>query len=154
MKVGEDFLWASNDGLATIQNICVYSFPYVSEKVFTHDNYIKLRDKFMAENIPGAEPNQYMTTNHDYVLTRPISVMGRYVLEARGFWNMKNDMMGGPFVSHSSVDTVNNRVIVVEGFVYAPEKMKRTMIRRLEAALYTLRLPAAKREESNVEREN
>lgn len=154
MKVGDDFLWASNDGLATIQNICVYSFPYVSEKVFTHDNYIKLRDKFMAENIPGAEPNQYMTTNHDYVLTRPISVMGRYVLEARGFWNMKNDMMGGPFVSHSSVDTVNNRVIVVEGFVYAPEKMKRTMIRRLEAALYTLRLPAAKREESNVEREN
>ena len=67
--------------------------------------------------------------------------MGRYVMEARGFWEMKNDMMGGPFVSHSSVDTVNNRVIVVEGFVYAPEKMKRTMIRRLEAALYTLRLP-------------
>ena len=82
-----------------------------------------------------------MTTNHDYVLTRPISVMGRYVLEARGFWKMENDMMGGPFVSHSSVDTVNNRVVVVEGFVYAPEKMKRTMIRRLEAALYTLRLP-------------
>ncbi len=144
MKVGEDFLWASNDGLSTIQNICVYSFPYVSEKVFTHDNYIKLRDKFMKDNIPGAEPNQYMTTNHDYVLTRPITIMGRYVLEARGFWEMKNDMMGGPFVSHSSVDTVNNRVIVVEGFVYAPEKMKRTMIRRLESALYTLRLPKEK----------
>ena len=55
--------------------------------------------------------------------------------------------MGGPFVSHSSVDTVNNRIIVVEGFVYAPEKMKRTMIRRLEAALYTLRLPKEKVEQ-------
>lgn len=141
MKVGEDFLWASNDGLSTIQNICIYSYPYVSEKVFTHDNFIKLRDLFMEKNIPGAEPGQYMATNADYVLTRPISIMGRYVLEARGFWTMKNDMMGGPFVSHSTVDTVNNRVVVVEGFVYAPEKMKRTMIRRLESALYTLRLP-------------
>lgn len=147
MKAGKDFLWASNDGLSTIQNIVVYSYPYVSEKVFTHDNYIKLRDRFMKENIPGEQPNQYMTTNHDYVLTTAKSIMGRYVMEARGFWEMKNDMMGGPFVSHSSVDTVNNRIIVVEGFVYAPEKMKRTMIRRLEAALYTLRLPKEKVEQ-------
>ena len=146
MKVGEDFLWASNDGLSTIQNIVVYSYPYVSEKVFTHDNYIKLRDKFMKQNIPGEMPNQYMTTNHDYVVTSAKSIMGRYVMEARGFWKMENDMMGGPFVSHSTVDTVNNRVIVVEGFVYAPEKMKRTMIRRLESALYTLRLPSRKNE--------
>jgi hypothetical protein len=34
----------------------------------------------------------------------------------------------------------------VEGFVYAPEKMKRSMIRRLEAALYTLETP---KEEEN-----
>ena len=147
MKEGKDFLWASNDGLSTIQNIVVYSYPYVSEKVFTHDNYIRLRDQFMKENIPGEQPDQYMTTNHDYVETTAKSIMGRYVMEARGFWEMKNDMMGGPFVSHSTVDTVNNRIIVVEGFVYAPEKMKRTMIRRLEAALYTLRLPSRKNEE-------
>ena len=49
--------------------------------------------------------------------------------------------MGGPFVSHSRVDTETNRVVVVEGFVYAPEKMKRGLIRRLEGALYTLQLP-------------
>jgi len=48
--------------------------------------------------------------------------------------------MGGPFVSHSRLDEKNNRVIVVEGFVYAPDKMKRTMLRRLEAALYTLEI--------------
>jgi len=141
MKEGEDFLWASNDGISTIQNICVYSYPYVSEKVFTPRAYIALRDTFMKRNIPGEKPNQYMTTNHDFVQTRPMKVQDRWVMEARGLWEMENDMMGGPFVSHSTLDTLNNRVIVVEGFVYAPEKMKRTMIRRLEAALYTLRLP-------------
>ena len=59
----------------------------------------------------------------------------------RGLWFMRNDCMGGPYVSHARVDTEANRVVVVEGFVYAPEKMKRGLIRRLEGSLYTLRLP-------------
>ena len=143
MKVGEDFLWASNDGYTTSQNICVYSYPYVSEKVFKEKNYVALRDTFMKRNIPGDKPTSYMSTNHDFVRCNALKVQGRYVMEARGLWEMHDDMMGGPFVSHSTVDTLNNRVIVVEGFVYAPDKMKRTMIRRLEAALYTLRLPGA-----------
>ena len=35
----------------------------------------------------------------------------------------------------------NQRVVVVEGFVYSPATDKRNLIRRLEASLYTLRLP-------------
>ena len=96
----------------------------------------------MKKNIPGAKPHMWMQTNHDFVWTKNISVNGQYAMEARGLWEMKGDAMGGPFVSHSRIDKKNGRVIVVEGFVYAPEKMKRTMIRRLEAALYTLETPA------------
>jgi len=72
---------------------------------------------------------------------KEISVKGEYAFEARGLWYMENDMMGGPFVSHARVDRPNGRVVVVEGFVYAPEKKKRDMMRQLEAALYTLNLP-------------
>ena len=122
MKVGNDFIWASDDGLTSIQNICIYSYPYFTERVFSGRNaYMALRDSFMRTNM---------------------DIQGHYVQEARGLWEMTGEAMGGPFVAHSQVDTVNNRVIVVEGFVYAPDKMKRTMLRRLEAALYTLRLPA------------
>ena len=35
----------------------------------------------------------------------------------------------------------NHRVVVAEGFVYAPETDKRNFMRRIEAALFTLRLP-------------
>ena len=52
--------------------------------------------------------------------------------------------MGGPFVSHVRVDRANARVIVVEGFVYKPEKLKRDLMRKLNAALYTLKMPAEK----------
>ena len=141
MKVGEDFIWASDDGLSSIQNICIYSLPYVSEKMFTKRPYMALRDTVMKKNIPGSKPHMWMQTNHDFVWTKNISVNGQYAMEARGLWEMKGDAMGGPFISHSRIDKKNGRVIVVEGFVYAPDKMKRTMIRRLEAALYTLVTP-------------
>ncbi|MBQ9640311.1 MAG: DUF4837 family protein [Bacteroidaceae bacterium] len=141
MKVGKDFIWASNDGLSSIQNICIYSLPYVSEKMLTRNPYIALRDKVMADNIPGEHKGSVMATNRDYVWTKGITVRGNYAMEARGLWEMTGEAMGGPFISHSRIDTVNNRIIVVEGFVFAPDKMKRTMLRRLEAALYTLELP-------------
>ena len=142
MKVGEDFIWASDDGLSTIQNICIYSLPYVSEKMFTKKPYIVLRDTVMKRNIPGDKPGMWMQTNPEFVWTKNIGVNGQYAMEARGLWEMRNDAMGGPFISHSRIDKKNGRVIVVEGFVYAPEKMKRTMLRRLEAALYTLETPS------------
>lgn len=141
MKEGEDFIWASDNGLSTIQNIVIYSLPYVSEKMFTKGPYVALRDTVMKRNIPGGHPGQYMQTNKEFVWTKNISAAGAYAMEARGLWEIKGDAMGGPFVSHSRIDTVNNRVIVVEGFVYAPNKMKRTMLRRMEAALYTLETP-------------
>ncbi len=59
----------------------------------------------------------------------------------RGLWKMQGDMMGGPFVSHIRLDEANNRVVVAEAFVYAPETSKRNYIRRMEASLFTLRLP-------------
>ena len=141
MKIGKDFIWASDDGLSSIQNICIYALPYVSEKMFTRGPYISLRDKVMAENIPGEHKGSHMSTNRDYVWTKNITVKGDFAMEARGLWEMTKEAMGGPFISHSRIDTINNRVIVVEGFVFAPDKMKRTMLRRLEAALYTLELP-------------
>ena len=69
---------------------------------------------------------------------------------ARGLWYMENDMMGGPFVSHAVVDEMNNRVIVVEAFVYAAGQKKGKFIRKLEASLYTLKLPADKMIENSI----
>ena len=70
-----------------------------------------------------------------------ITVEGKYCGVMRGLWKMVGDMMGGPFVSHIRLDEKNQRVVVAEGFVYAPETNKRNYIRRMEAALFTLRLP-------------
>ena len=85
-----------------------------------------------------------MTTQRDYVYVQDATVHGRYAQVARGLWRVQGDRMGGPFVSHSRVDELNGRVIVAEAFVYAPESLKRDLMRRMEAALYTLQLPEEK----------
>ena len=142
-KEGEDFLWASNDRNTSdvSMNFVIYSYPYTDKDTFTKDYFVHKRDSVLKINIPGSREGQYIQTDADYVDVKNFSVKGEYAFEARGLWYMENDMMGGPFVSHARVDRPNGRVVVVEGFIFAPEKAKRDLMRKMEASLYTLKLP-------------
>lgn len=143
---GKDFVWLSdfNDPKAEIQSFMVYSYPYTSVDNFSKEHYIMMRDSVMKHNIRAKRMDQYIKTVDWSVDITAGSYRDRYVQIARGLWEMQNDIMGGPFVSHAVVDEVNNRVIVVEAFLYAPNRKKGSMMRKLEAALFTLRLPADK----------
>lgn len=137
-----DFFWSSNNANTGRTDLVVYTFPYTDPETFTAEYLVAKRDSVMKANLPGAFPGSYMATETradiDYT---PITVNGKYCGVLRGLWRMEGDMMGGPFVSHVRLDEKNNRVVVAEGFVFAPETDKRNFIRRIEAALYTLRLP-------------
>lgn len=139
-KVGKDFFWASNN--LNDMNFVMYTFPYRDKDTFTKEYFIHKRDSVMKINLPGAMEGMYMETADSVLVdVRNIAVKGDYAFEARGLWEMHNDAMGGPFVSHMRVDRANARVIVVEAFVYQPQKLKRDLMRKLNAALYTLKMP-------------
>ena len=140
-KKGKDFLWTTNNTATGLESIVMYPFPYDGPESFNKEYLCAKRDSVMKVNLPGEKPGMYMQTDTLCTVVKPIAVHGKYAMEMRGLWFMRNDCMGGPYVSHARVDTEANRVVVVEGFVYAPEKMKRGLIRRLEGSLYTLRLP-------------
>lgn len=142
-KKGKDFLWASTNTGKKDMSIVLYSYPYTDKNTFTLDYFLNKRDSVMKVNIPGGPEGSYMTTQRDYVYVKDATVQGKYAQVARGLWRVQGDRMGGPFVSHSRVDEVNGRVIVAEAFIYAPESLKRDLMRRMEAALYTLQLPQA-----------
>ncbi|NDV81124.1 DUF4837 family protein [Bacteroides sp. 51] len=141
-KTGEDFLWASTNAATSDMNFVIYSYPYTDNRTFTRDFYMHKRDSVMKANIPGAKEGMYMSTDTTTVETKAINVQGEYALEARGLWRMKGDFMGGPFVSHTRLDKANNRVVTVEIFVYSPDKLKRNLVRLMEASLYTLKFPS------------
>lgn len=148
MKSGKDttdFIWLSNNANTGRRDMIVYSFPYTDSNTFTEEYLIAKRDSVLKANIPGGFPGSYMATEKQFdTQFKPLNVNGKYVAELRGLWKMVGDMMGGPFVSHARVDEKNRRVIVAEGFVYAPETRKRNHMRQLEAALYTMTLPGDK----------
>jgi len=136
------FFWTSNNANRGRMDMVVYSFPYTDPQTFTLDYMLAMRDSILGANIPGGFPNSYMSTNALFTTYTPITLYGKYCGVLRGLWEMQGDMMGGPFVSFARLDEINNRIVVAEGFVYAPETdRKKNMMRRLEASLYTLRLP-------------
>lgn len=143
-KEGEDFYWFGTNTATRDRNFVIYSYPYTAYDTFTKEYFTHKRDSVMRVNIPGAREGMYMETDTLMTKVKGLNVQGQYALEARGLWRVKADMMGGPFVSHARVDTVNNRVVVAEVFVYSPDTRKRDLIRQMEASLYTLRLPGEK----------
>ena len=122
-------------------NIVVYSYPYRDLNTFTEEYFIRKRDSVMKANVPGPSEGKYMMTTKGFTLVSDEVVHKHYAQVVRGLWNIKDYDMGGPFVSVSRVDEKNQRVVVAEAFVYYPNHAKRDYIRKLEAALYTLRLP-------------
>jgi hypothetical protein len=141
-KSGEDFFWASTNAATSDMNFVIYSYPYTDKKTFTREFYMQKRNSVMKKNIPGAKDGIYMATDTMTVETKAITVQGEYAFEARGLWRMKGDFMGGPFVSHTRLDKANNRVVTAEVFIYSPDKLKRNLVRMMEASLYTLKFPS------------
>lgn len=141
-KDGEDCLWFSNDAAVGRMDMLVYTFPFVDKNTFTLDYLVAKRDSFARMMVEGSFEGSYMSTEKRVVDYFASTLHGKYCGVVRGLWRMEGgDMMGGPFVSYARVDEKNNRIIVTEGFVFEPERDKRNYIRRLEAALQTVRFP-------------
>lgn len=139
-----DFYWLTNNQARIRKDLVIYSYPYTDKKMLTKEALIARRDSVMKANIPGEFEGSYMGTElkHYNPGFRAININNTYCAELTGLWRMFNGgSMGGPFYSHTRVDEINQRVITIEGFVFAPGVNKRNHIRQLEAAIYTAQLP-------------
>ena len=142
--VRDNFYWITNNSGYIRQDLVIYTYPYTDPNTFTYEYLTAKRDSVMRANIPGEVEGSYMGTEYRYYPpeTEEITVNGAWCAETRGLWRMVDgEIMGGPFVSHTRIDEVNGRIIVAEGFVFAPRVDKRTPLRQVEAMVYTLKLP-------------
>lgn len=135
VKRGKNFFWASASKQEFRLNVCGYTLPLRDMSV---PELIAARDSVMKVNIPGGREDQWMETDTRTVTARMARHEGKMLMEIRGLWDMRNDAMGGPFVCYVQTDYDHNRLVVTEGFVFAPEEKKRALIRELEAMLQTM----------------
>ena len=141
-----DFLWLRNhltSGIAKTgsNNILVYSVPLV-DKTTVADSIVSVRNAIGKKYIPGSDPEKmYMITEEAYTpFTFDATIDGKKAYETRGKWEVKNDFMAGPFLNYTVLDEANNRLIVVEGFTYAPSVNKRAFVFELEAIAKSLKI--------------
>ena len=136
-----DFIWLANETPLTSQGILIYFYPYTGPIDFKVKNLIRTRDRFLKKYVSGPVKNTYMSTETMIPpQLREFKMDNRYTAELRGLWKLENGFMGGPFVSISTVDEKRNRVITVEGFVYAPHDKKRELLRQVESIVSTLKI--------------
>jgi hypothetical protein len=138
-KLTDDFAWVTYDTQFTQQSILLFRYPVVpGEEMMNLENILKNTNNVLKNNIPGMFENTYMTIT-DFV--RPsleyLRYKGRDFAQMRGFWEVHNDYMGGPFVSHIFYSPDGKEMIELLGFVYAPKYDKRHYLRQVESILYS-----------------
>ncbi|MBR6198428.1 MAG: DUF4837 family protein [Bacteroidaceae bacterium] len=136
----DNFFRAVSSKRFQVMNICMYSYPYTSLDDFNKETFIQKRDSAMRKWVYGDTEENYMCTDPRSVVDKKTTMNGKFVYQVRGLWVYNKAPFGGPFVSYSFVDEPNNRVVVAEGFIWAPEEKKRPLIRELEAAVQTVEL--------------
>jgi hypothetical protein len=101
----------------------------------------------MKEKVHGARDSSWMTTTKLIMPELEIKKFkGLQYGELRGLWELVNDYMGGPFVSRSYIDPNRQRIVTVEGYIYAPRFDKRDYVRRVMGIINTFSFDGGKTE--------
>ena len=138
-KKTDNFIWVEYNPQYVTQGVFVFKYPVEEgEQMMDLDNIIRNSNEIMKNNVPGMFDNTYMTISD---FARPSIEYKKYkgleFAEIRGFWEVYNDFMGGPFVSHVFYSQDGKEVIVLQGFVYAPKYDKRHYLRQVESIIYS-----------------
>ncbi|MBR6813933.1 MAG: DUF4837 family protein, partial [Tidjanibacter sp.] len=138
--VGNDFMWVSYEYPLASQGFAIYTYPYSGREDFLMESMLARRNEFM-KRIPGPSDGSYMTTQDMFPPeVKYMTINGREWAEMRSFWDIENDFMGGPAVTYSTRDMMNNRIVVIDCYVYHPDGDKRNYMRGLEAVVHSVRL--------------
>ena len=132
--------FADNNEHEIQQGLIIYTYPYIDDSTFTLNYQIAKRDSVLKFAVPGPSEGSYMATELRFGMQPEFSqkmINGLYVFEMRGLWRVEGDLMGGPFLSISMFDEPNNRIVTIEGYVYAPHFEKREYLREMEAVIYS-----------------
>ena len=138
-----NFFWLRRDIDNGDANLMIYEMPLdaVSDGENAINDIIKMRDSIGKVHIPGPIEGSYMITEEAYTPFLNTTIIdNKPAFETKSTWEVKDAFMAGPFVNYAVKDEVNNRLIVLEGFVFAPSKSKRDYIFELEAIIRTLKI--------------
>ena len=135
---GRKFIWLKKEITSGNLSLIFYQIPFssIKDNANTINRITKIRDSIGAIYIHGAVPKTKMITEASFSpYLSKTTIFGKETFETKGNWELTNDSMGGPFINYAILDKKNNRIVVIEGFCYAPSKQKRDLMFELEAVI-------------------
>lgn len=138
-KSTDDFIWITYSTQFTEQSILVYKYPVVEgQNMMSPENLVKAQGEMMMKNVPGMFENTYMIISPVIAPSVQYKKYGVHEFaELRGLWEVHNDYMGGPFVTHAFYSPDGKNIIMLQAFVYAPKYDKKNYLKQIESVLYS-----------------
>jgi hypothetical protein len=139
----KNFIWLKKEITSGNNSILIYQIPYNSIRDNNAVNdIVKVRDSIGRLYIHAKSNNARMMTEEAYFPYFSKIRWSEYdVYETKGTWEINSDFMSGPFINYAIKDKANKRILVLEGFCYAPSKEKRDLMFELESIIKTIQIP-------------
>ncbi|HMC00949.1 MAG TPA: DUF4837 family protein [Flavobacteriaceae bacterium] len=142
-KHEDKFFWIRKDITTGTTNLLLYELPLNSIK--RNDSLmsriIKVRDSIGKAHIPGPTEGTYLITEQAYAPFQFETIIdNKPTIETKGNWEVHNAFMAGPFINYVIEDKTNNRLVVIEGFAFAPSVEKREYMFELEAIIKSIEI--------------
>ncbi|NQX85240.1 MAG: DUF4837 family protein [Flavobacteriaceae bacterium] len=137
----EKFFWIRRDIDSGSINLMLYEMPMdaISNGEEAINDVIKIRDSIGKKYIPGPTEGTFMRTEEAYTPFMQATIVdNKPALETKSTWHVKGAFMAGPFINYVIQDKDNQRLIIVEGFVYAPAVGKRDYVFELESIIKSI----------------
>ena len=137
-----NFIWLKSEIITGNISLIIYQIPWKSIRPNNAVNdIIKTRDSIGRAYIHGSDFGTKMVTEAAYSPYFSKTVLaGNKCYETKGTWQMKNDFMSGPFINYVIFDKAHRRLLVLEGFCYAPSKEKRDLMFELESMIKSIQI--------------
>lgn len=123
-----NFIWLKSEIVSGNTSLIIYKIPWKSIRTNNAVNdIVNVRDSVGKLYIHGSTYRTQMVTEKAYSpYFSKIILAGNKTYETKGTWQMKNDFMSGPFINYAVFDKAHKRILVFEGFCYAPLKKNAT----------------------------
>lgn len=136
VKDTTNFIWIQKPVRKGHLNLIVYTLqPEVLKDNFSNQ-ILDIRDSIGKAHIPGRLKGSYFVTERafrPYFYKTVLDKKQAYL--TKGTWEVANDFMAGPYINYTILDNIGKRVIVIEGFVFAPSANKRDYMFELNTIL-------------------
>lgn len=142
-KQEDKFFWIRKDIKSGNIDFLVYEVPLdaIRKGDSAVTDIVKIRDSIGKAHIEGVLEGSYMITEPAYAPYKfQTSIDNKPTIETKGIWDLKNAFMSGPFINYAIEDKVNNRYLIIEGYVFAPSIDKRDYIFELESIIRSAKL--------------